>query len=72
MKFHFWEDLVGKKVKIKDICLNTADEYKVVDITDQTVMLEGLDGLKYMKNKKDCIFLNIEEDETELKYLDRF
>jgi hypothetical protein len=50
-------------VKIKDICLNTADEYKVVDITDQTVMLEGLDGSKYMKNKKDCFFLDIEEDE---------
>ena len=54
-------------MKIKDICLNTADEYKVVDITDQTVMLEGLDGSKYMKNKKDCFFLNIQEDETELK-----
>jgi len=35
----YWE-----KVKIKDICLNTADEYKVVGITDQTVMLEGLEG----------------------------
>jgi len=67
MKFHFWEDLIGKKVKIKDICLNTADEYKVVGITDQTVMLEGLDGSKYMKNKKDCFFLNIEEDEIRVK-----
>ena len=72
MKFHFWEDLIRKKVKIKDIGLNTADEYKVVGITDQPVMLEGLGGSKYVKNKKDCIFLNIEEDETELKYLDRF
>lgn len=59
-------------MKIKDICLNTADEYNVVGITDQTVMLEGLGGSKYMKSKKDCFFLNIEEDEIELKYLDRF
>ena len=63
MKFHFWEDLIGKKVKIKDICLNTADEYKVVGITDQTVLLEGPDASKYIKNKKDCFFLDIEEDE---------
>ena len=63
MKFHPWEDLIGKKVKIKGICLNTADEYKVIGITDQTVMLEELDGSKCMKNKKDCFFLNIEEDE---------
>jgi len=49
MKFHFWEDLIGKKVKIKDICLNTADEYKVVGITDQTVLLEGPDASKYIK-----------------------
>jgi len=67
MKFHFWEDLIGKKVKIKDICLNTADEYKVIAITNQTVMLEGLDGSKYMKYKKDCLFLNIEEDEIRVK-----
>jgi len=65
MKFHFWDDLIGKKVKIKDIRLNTVGEYRIIDIKDQTVMLEGLDGSKYMKNKKDCIFLNIEEDETE-------
>jgi len=64
MKFHFWDDLIGKKVKIKDIRLNTIDEYKIIGIADQTVMLEGLDGSKYMKNKKDCFFLNIEEDET--------
>jgi hypothetical protein len=64
MKFHFWEDLTGKKVKIKDIRLNRIDEYKIIGIADQTVMLEGLDGSKYMKNKKDCLFLNIEEDET--------
>jgi hypothetical protein len=64
MKFHFWEDLIGKKVEIKDIRLNTIDEYKIIGIADQTVMLEGLDGSKYMKNKKDCLFLNIEEDET--------
>ena len=63
MKFHFWEDLIGKKVKIKDICLNTADEYKVVGITDQTVLLEGPDGSKCMKKKKDCFFLDIEENE---------
>jgi len=67
MKFHFWEDLIGKKVKIKDIYLNTADEYKVIAITNQTVMLEGLDGSKYMKYKKDCLFLNIEEDEIRVK-----
>ena len=67
MKFHFWEDLIGKKVKIKDACLKTVDEYKVVSITDQTVILEGLDGSKYMKNKKDCFFLNIEEDEIRVK-----
>ena len=54
-------------MKIKDICLNTADEYKVIAITDQTVMLEGLDGSKYMKYKKDCLFLNIEEDEIRVK-----
>lgn len=67
MKFHFWEDLIGKKVKIKDICLNTVDEYKIIDITDHTVMLEGLDGSKCIKNKKDCFFLNIEEDEIGVK-----
>jgi hypothetical protein len=67
MKFHPWEDLIGKKVTIRGACLNAADEYKVVSITDQTVILEGLDGSKYMKDKKDCFFLNIEEDETELK-----
>ena len=64
MKFHFWEDLIGKKVKIKDIRLNTVGEYKIIDIAGQTVMLEGFDGSKYTKNKKDCIFLDIEEDET--------
>ncbi len=67
MKFHFWEDLIGKKVKIKDISLNTVGEYKVIGIIDQTVMLESLDGSKCMKNKKDCFFLNIEEDETRIK-----
>jgi len=67
MKYHSWEDLIGKKVKIKDTSLNTVDECKVVGFTDQTVMLEGRDGSKYMKNKKEVIFLNIEEDETELK-----
>jgi hypothetical protein len=30
-------------------------------------MLEGLDGSKYTENKKDCLFLNIEEDETGVK-----
>lgn len=64
MKFHFWGELIGRKVKIKDTSLNTVDEYKVVGITDQTVMLEGRDGSKYMKNKKEVIFLNIEEDEV--------
>jgi hypothetical protein len=63
MKFHFWEELIGKKVKIKDICLNTIGEYKVISIMDQNVILEGLDGSKYIKNKKDCFFLDIEEDE---------
>ncbi len=64
MKFHFWEDLIGKKVKIKDIHLNTIDEYKIISVTGQTVMLERLDGSKCMKNKRDCFFLNIEEDEN--------
>lgn len=63
MKFHPWEELIGKKVKIKDISLNTVDEYKIIGITGKTVMLEGLDGSKCIKNKKDCFFLNIEEDE---------
>ena len=67
MKFHFWEDLIGKKVKIKDIRLNTVGEYKIIDIKNQTVMLEGLDGSKCIKNKKDCFFLNIEEDEIGIK-----
>jgi len=49
MKFHFWEELIGKKVKIKDICLNTIGEYKVISIMDQTVVFEGLDGSKYIK-----------------------
>jgi len=56
MKFHFWEELIGKKVKIKDICFNTTEEYKVIGIVDQNVILEGLDGSKYIKNKKDCFF----------------
>ena len=42
MKFHFWEELIGKKVKIKDICLKTTDEYKVIGIEDQNVILEGI------------------------------
>jgi hypothetical protein len=63
MKFHFWDDLIGKKVKIKDIRLNTIDEYKIIGIADQTVMLERLDGSKCMKKKKDCFFLDIEENE---------
>ena len=67
MKFHFWEKLIGKKVKIKDIRLNTVGEYKIIDIKNQTVMLEGLDGSKCIKNKKDCFFLNIEEDEIGIK-----
>ncbi len=64
MKFHPWKDLIGKKVKIRGDCFNRGDEYKVISITDQTVMFEGLDGLLYVKNKKDCFFLSIEEDET--------
>ncbi|MEM4721117.1 MAG: hypothetical protein QXT73_03535 [Candidatus Methanomethylicaceae archaeon] len=47
--------------------MNTVDEYKIIDITDHTVMLEGLDGSKCIKNKKDCFFLNIEEDEIGVK-----
>jgi|GEM_PF-2248909 hypothetical protein len=65
MKFHFWEELFGKRVKIKDLCLNTVEEYKVIGMTHQTVMLEGLDGSKYLKNKKDCFLLSIEEDGDE-------
>jgi len=64
MKYHSWEDLIGKKVKIKDTSsLNTVDEYKVAGMTDQTVTLEGRDGSKCVKNKRECFFLNIEEDD---------
>lgn len=67
MGIQAWEDLIGKKVKIKDFSSDTVGEYKIIGITNQTVMLERLDGSKCIKNKEDCFFLDIEEDEIGIK-----